>query len=84
MGHDILVFSTQALYSMQTPNAVTRHCQVNETQESSGNSKEHPPPRELYTVVSRFSVSRFSGLSRFSELNASDGAWSHHKSTISI
>ena len=36
------------------------------------------------TVVSRFSVSRFNGLSRFSGLNAWDGAWSHHKFTISI
>ena len=30
------------------------------------------------TVVSQFSVSRFSGL------NAGDGAWPHHKSTTSI
>ena len=48
MGHDILVFSKQALYSMQTPNAVTRYCQVNETQESSGNSKDIPHPRIIY------------------------------------
>ena len=59
MGHDILVFSKQALHLMQTPNAVTRYCQVNETQESSGNSKEHPPPRELYTLRKSKSVNMF-------------------------
>ena len=37
-----------------------------------------------YTVVSRFCVLRFSALSRFSALNAGDGAWSHHKYAISI
>ena len=48
MGHDILVFSKQAHHLMQTPNAVRRYCQVNETQESSGNLKD--PPQELYTL----------------------------------
>ena len=42
MGHDILVFSKQALHLMQTPDAVTKYCQVNETQESSGNLKDIP------------------------------------------
>ena len=42
---------------MQTPNAVTRYCQVNETQESPGNLKE--PPRQLYTLRKSKSVNMF-------------------------